>query len=66
MKVYVVDMDLEKFFDTVCQNKLIEVLSWTVKDGLFNLIRIVIFYIIVVVYNKLWEKKNKKLYLFVL
>lgn len=25
--VYVVDMDLEKFFDTVCQSKLIEVLS---------------------------------------
>ena len=31
--VYVVDMDLEKFFDTVCQSKLIEVLSRTVKDG---------------------------------
>ena len=31
--VYVVDMDLEKFFDTVCQSKLIEVLSHTVKDG---------------------------------
>ena len=31
--VYVVDMDLEKFFDTVCQSKLIEVLSQTVKDG---------------------------------
>lgn len=31
--VYVVDMDLEKFFDTVCQNKLIEVLSRTIKDG---------------------------------
>lgn len=30
---YVVDMDLEKFFDTVCQSKLIEVLSRTVKDG---------------------------------
>ncbi len=26
-------MDLEKFFDTVCQSKLIEVLSRTVKDG---------------------------------
>ena len=25
--VYVVDMDLEKFFDTVCQSKLIKVLS---------------------------------------
>ena len=30
--VYVVDMDLEKFFDTVCQSKLIEVLSRTIKD----------------------------------
>ena len=28
-----VDMDLEKFFDTVCQSKLIEVLSRTIKDG---------------------------------
>jgi group II intron reverse transcriptase/maturase len=31
--VYVVDMDLEKFFDTVCQSKLIEVLSHSIKDG---------------------------------
>ena len=31
--VYVVDMDLEKFFDTVCQSKLVEVLSRTIKDG---------------------------------
>ncbi|MCD8039071.1 MAG: group II intron reverse transcriptase/maturase [Lachnospiraceae bacterium] len=31
--VYVVDMDLEKFFDTVCRSKLIEVLSRTIKDG---------------------------------
>jgi len=31
--VYVVDMDLEKFFDKVCQSKLIEVLSRTIKDG---------------------------------
>ena len=31
--VYVVDMDLEKFFDIVCQSKLIEVLSRTIKDG---------------------------------
>ena len=30
--VYVVDMDLEKFFDTVCQSKVIEVLSRTIKD----------------------------------
>ena len=31
--VYVVDMDLEKFFDTVNQSKLIEVLSRTIRDG---------------------------------
>jgi group II intron reverse transcriptase/maturase len=30
---YAVDMDLEEFFDTVNQSKLIEVLSRTVKDG---------------------------------
>lgn len=30
---YVVDMDLEKFFDTVNQSKMIEVLSRTIKDG---------------------------------
>jgi group II intron reverse transcriptase/maturase len=30
---FAVDMDLEKFFDTVNQSKLIEVLSRTVKDG---------------------------------
>ncbi|MFR4308376.1 reverse transcriptase domain-containing protein [Acidaminococcus intestini] len=31
--VYVVDMDLEKFFDNVCQSKLVEVLSRSIKDG---------------------------------
>jgi group II intron reverse transcriptase/maturase len=30
---YAVDMDLEKFFDTVNQSKMVEVLSRTVKDG---------------------------------
>jgi group II intron reverse transcriptase/maturase len=30
---YVVDMDLEKFFDMVCQSKLIEILSRTIKDN---------------------------------
>ncbi|KJS75611.1 MAG: DNA polymerase [Desulfotomaculum sp. BICA1-6] len=30
---YVVDMDLEKYFDTVNQSKLTEVLSRTIKDG---------------------------------
>ena len=31
--IFTVDMDLEKFFDTVSHSKLIEVLSRTVKDG---------------------------------
>ena len=30
---YAVDIDLEQFFDTVNQNKLIEILSRTIKDG---------------------------------
>ena len=30
---YVVDMDLEKYFDTVNQSKLIQILSATIKDG---------------------------------
>ena len=30
---YVVDMDLEKYFDTVNQSKLVEVISRTIKDG---------------------------------
>jgi group II intron reverse transcriptase/maturase len=30
---YVVDMDLEKFYDTVNQSKMIEILSRTIKDG---------------------------------
>ena len=30
---YVVDMDLEKYFDIVNQSKLVEVLSRTIKDG---------------------------------
>lgn len=30
---YVVDMDLEKYFDTVNQSKLIEILSRAIKDG---------------------------------
>lgn len=30
---YVVDMDLEKFFDTVSQSKMIQILSRTIKDG---------------------------------
>lgn len=31
--VFTIDMDLEKFFDTVSHSKLIEVLSRTIKDG---------------------------------
>ncbi|WP_165249663.1 group II intron reverse transcriptase/maturase [Adlercreutzia sp. ZJ141] len=30
---WVVDMDLEKFFDTVCQSKLIQIVSETITDG---------------------------------
>lgn len=30
---YVVDMDLEKYFDTVNQSKLVEIMSRTIKDG---------------------------------
>ena len=30
---YVVDMDLEKFFDTVSQSKMVEKLTRTIKDG---------------------------------
>jgi RNA-directed DNA polymerase len=30
---YVVDMDLESFFDTVNQTKMVEILSRTIKDG---------------------------------
>jgi group II intron reverse transcriptase/maturase len=30
---YVIDMDIEKFFDTVCQSKLIEILARTIKDS---------------------------------
>lgn len=38
--VYVVSMDLEKFFDTVNHSKLMEVLSRTIKDGrIISLIR---------------------------
>jgi RNA-directed DNA polymerase len=31
--IYVISMDLEKFFDTVSHSKLIEVISRTIKDG---------------------------------
>jgi group II intron reverse transcriptase/maturase len=30
---YVVDLDLERFFDTVCHSRLIEILSRTIRDG---------------------------------
>jgi retron-type reverse transcriptase len=32
---YVIDMDLEKFFDTVNQSMLMEILSRTIKDTEF-------------------------------
>jgi group II intron reverse transcriptase/maturase len=31
--IYAIDMDLEKFFDTVNHSKLVEILSRTIKDG---------------------------------
>ena len=31
--IYVVDLDLERFFDTVSHSKLIEILNRTIKDG---------------------------------
>lgn len=31
--IYTVDMDLEKYFDTIDHSKLIEILSRTIKDG---------------------------------
>ena len=56
--VYVVDMDLEKFFDTVCQSKLIEVLSRTIKDG--RVISLIHKYLNAGVINKgLFEKTDK-------
>ncbi|MGO5246908.1 reverse transcriptase domain-containing protein, partial [Prevotella sp. LCP21S3_D2] len=37
--IYVVDLDLERFFDTVSHSRLIEILSRTIKDGrVINLI----------------------------
>lgn len=37
---WIVDIDLEKFFDTVCHDKLIRIISNTIKDGdLISLIR---------------------------
>lgn len=56
--VYVVDMDLEKFFDTVCQSKLIEVLSRTITDG--RVISLIHKYLNAGVINKgLFEKTDK-------
>lgn len=38
--IWVVDIDLEKFFDTVCHDKLISIIAKTVKDGdVISLIR---------------------------
>ena len=55
--VYVVDMDLEKFFDTVCQSKLIEVLSRTIKDG--RVISLIHKYLNAgVISNGMFEKTN--------
>ena len=51
---HAVDMDLEEFFDTVNQSKLIEVLSRTVKAGL-TLANIVPY-----IENKLFLKVNRE------
>lgn len=54
---YVVDMDLEKFFDTVCQSKLIEILSRTIRDG--RVISLIHKYLNAgVVQNGLFEKRE--------
>lgn len=38
--IWIVDIDLEKFFDTVCHDKLIGIINKTIKDGrLVSLIR---------------------------
>ena len=52
-------MDLEKFFDTVNQSKLIEVLSKTVKDG--RVISLIHKYLNagVVVHNKFEETRDR-------
>lgn len=54
--IYVVDMDLEKFFDTVCQSKLIEILSRTIKDG--RVISLIHKYLNAGVINHGWFEKT--------
>ncbi|QUH27914.1 group II intron reverse transcriptase/maturase [Vallitalea guaymasensis] len=56
--IYVVDMDLEKFFDMVCQSKLIEILSRTIKDN--KIISIIHKYLNAgVINNGMFEKTEK-------
>ena len=56
--IYAVDMDLEKFFDTVNQSKLIEVLSQTIKDG--RVISLIHKYLIAGVMKKqIWRNKRR-------
>ncbi|GMQ63786.1 group II intron reverse transcriptase/maturase [Vallitalea maricola] len=55
---YVVDMDLEKFFDMVCQSKLIEILSRTIKDN--KIISLIHKYLNAgVINNGMFEKTEK-------
>lgn len=56
--IYVVDMDLEKFFDMVCQSKLIEILSRTIKDN--KIISLIHKYLNAgVINNGMFEKTEK-------
>ncbi|WP_376785731.1 reverse transcriptase domain-containing protein [Ruminiclostridium cellobioparum] len=57
---YVVDMDLEKFFDTVNQSKVVETLSRTIKDS--RVISLIHKYLIAGAINKgRFEKRNRGL-----
>ena len=56
--MYVVSMDLEKFFDTVSHSKLIEVLSRTIKDG--RVVSLIHKYLNAgVIQNGFFEKRRK-------
>ena len=56
--IYAVDMDLERFFDTVNYSKLIEVLSRTIKDG--HVVSLIHKYLNAgVMHNAHYEKTNE-------
>ena len=55
---YVVDLDLERFFDTVSHSKLIEILSRTIKDG--RVVSLIHKYLRSgVIYNGLWHASEE-------